>query len=188
MGAILDIILSLVIRGAIAIAILNMTISLQGKLSEKTAQANMFNLTAVVSRVVAYDCNLTGYNVSSPFFTSAKIDTMELTYYDPSTLGQVWIKYFAGDTSEMSGSRNPRDKKLYRIRSTAGPGTGARTVAAVGLDSLRFDYFDQSGSATSTLTSIKSFTVYLVMASGEKVNGIYPAAEWNYRFFPSNIN
>jgi hypothetical protein len=190
MGAILDIVLSLVIRGAIAIAIMNMTVALQGKLSEKTAQANMFNLTTTVSRIMSNDFTRIGYappgiSLTLPYFTYISKDTIEVTYYEPSSATQKWVKYFAGDTTELSTTSNRRDRKLYRAKGASG---SAASAIATGVDSLRFTYFDVNGDTAKTNAAVKSFSVYLVMATGEEVNGIYPASEWTYRFFPSSIN
>jgi hypothetical protein len=187
LGYILDIILSLVIRGAIAIAILNMTIALQGKLSEKTAQANMFNLTTTVSRIMGDEMMMVGYKVSPPFFGVAKKDSIEFTYFNPSVGSQRWVKYALGDSLELSNTANPKDRRLYRCDG-ASAGTGVRKPVANGVVKMEFFYYDASGNETSTLSSITSFTVHIVMATGESVNGLYPASEWTYRFFPSNIN
>ncbi len=187
MTYILDIILSLAIRGAIAIAILNMTVSLQTKLSEKTALANVFSLTTTVSRIMADEMRMTGYNVTAPYFSVAKPDTIEFTYYNPTLGSQRWVKYFMGDSLELLNTSNPNDRKLYRCDGTS-PGTAARSAVANGAVTLKFSYYDATGATTSTLSSIKSFSVHLVMATGEATRGYYQAGEWTYRFFPSNIN
>ena len=179
--------LSLVVRGAIALAVLNMTIALQGKLSEKTAQANIFNLTNTVSRIMADEMKMAGYNVSPPYFTVAKPESIEFTYVNPSLGTQRWVKYLKGDSLELISTPNPNDRRLYRCDSTS-PGIGVRKVVANGIVKLDFLYYDSLGNTTSTITSIKSFSVHIVMATGEVVNGFYPAGEWTYRFFPSNIN
>ena len=190
-GPLLDIILSLIVRGVIVLAVLNTTIALQSKLSEKTMQANMFNLTTTVARIMTTDFNMVGYSPSpplpsSPYFTSATQDTIEITYYNPTYSNQRWVKYFLGNRSEMSSTSNPNDHRLYRADGTS-PGSATPVVVASGVDSLKFKYFDGSGTPTSTKSSIKSFQVYLLMATGEKVNGIYPAGEWTYRFYPMNL-
>lgn len=188
MGAILDIILSLVIRGAIAVAILNMTIALQGKLSEKTAQANMFNLVATVSRILSNDMKMVGQNVSSPYFNVATQDSIEFAFADPPTSSNKhWIKYVAGDTLELLNTPNRMDRKLYRSDSYPTAGTGTRSLLATGVVTLRFDYYDKDGKVPSDIDKIKSFSVHLVMATGERVNGFFPAGEWTNLFFPSNI-
>ncbi len=187
MGYILDIILSLVIRGAIAIAILNMTIALQGKLSEKTAQANMFSLTNTVSRILGDEMRMVGYKESAPFFSVAKKDSIEFTYYNNSLGSQRWVKFLLGSTSELSNTTNPNDRKLYRCDGSS-PGAGTRKLVANGAVKLEFKYFNATGDTTSNLSAITSFSVRIVMATGEQVNGLYPAGEWTYRFFPSNIN
>lgn len=191
MGSIIDIVASLTLRGAIVIAVLNMTIALQGKLSEKTAQANMFNLTTTISRVMTNDLNMVGYQVSSNYFTYASQDTIEVNYLDPSTGFQTWVKYFAGSTTELSGTSNPKDRKLYRAIGTAGAGLATPSVLANGVVTLQFTYYDASGNTLSSpvnKSSIRSFKVYLVMATGDQVNNLYPSAEWTFRFIPPNIN
>ena len=185
MGAILDIILSLAVRGAIALAVLNVTIALQSKLSEKTAQANEFGLLTTVSRILREDLDKTGYNMGAPpYITNAAKDTIEVCYKpDPPPAypagSPTKVKYYAGSVLELASSTNPRDRKLYKSVNGA-----AATVVAVGVDSLSFLYYDATGAQTAVLSSIKSFSVYLAMATGENVNGIYPAAEWKSRFYP----
>ena len=176
MGAILDIILSLALRGAIVLAVLNMTVSLQGKLSEKTAQANQLNLTNTVSAILRYDLDKVGYNWTSgpPYFSVASQDTIEFVYSStqpPNSPSQWKVKFYASNGV------------LYkRING------GSQITVAKGISRLKFYYFDNTGVATTTMSNIKSFTVDLVMASGNAVNGVYPASEWSYHFFPSNIN
>ena len=191
MGSIIDIVASLTLRGAIVIAVLNMTIALQGKLSEKTVQANMFNLTTIVSRVMSNNLNLVGRGVSSNYFSYASQDTIGVSYIDPSTGSQTWARYFAGSTSELSNTSNPNDRKLYWAVGTGGAGVATPAVLANGVVKLQFTYYDTTGatlSAPVNTSKIKSFKVYLVMASGDKVNNLYPAAEWTFRFYPPNIN
>ena len=185
MGAILDIILSLAVRGAIAVAVLNVTIALQSKLSEKTVQANEFGLVVTVSRILREDLEKTGYNMGAPpYITNASKDTIEVCYkadpppvYPAGSLTKV--KYYAGSVNELLSTTNPRDRILYKAVNG-----GTRTVVAKGVDSLSFQYFDANGAQTAVLNNIRSFSVYLVMATGEKVNGIYPAAEWKQQFYP----
>jgi len=184
-SAIIDIILSLAVRGAIAVAVLNVTIALQSKLSEKTAQANEFGLVTTVSRILREDLDKTGYNMGAPpYLTIATKDTIEVCYKaDPPPAypagSPTRTKFYAGSASEMASTTNPRDRILYKAVNGGPP-----SVVAKGLDSLRFRYYDATGTQTAVLGNIRSFSVYLVMAMGEKVNGIYPAAEWSQRFFP----
>ena len=189
MSSIIDIVASLTLRAAIVIAILNMTIALQGKLGEKTAQANMFSLITTVARIISNDLNLTGNQVSSGYLTSGSSSTIiEVCYVDPSNNTKTWVKYFAGTISELSETVNPRDRKLYRGAGIVGAGLATPLLLAKGVDSLKFTYYNLAGAQTAYKDSIKSFSVYLVMATGDKVNGLYPSAQWTYRFFPSNIN
>lgn len=192
MYSILDIVTSLTLRGAIVLAVLNMTIALQGKLSEKTAQANMFSLTTTVARIMSDDNNMVGFGVGGTSFTTAKSDTIGFTFLDPTNgYTQTWIKYFMGDSLELYPTTpNPSDRILYRSIATGSgsPGAYTRKALANGAVKLVFSYYDASGTTTSTLSSIKSFKVYLIMATGDKVNNLYPTAEWTYRFFPPNIN
>lgn len=188
MGAIIDIILSLALRGAIVLAVLNMTISLQHKLSEKTVQANEINLTNTVASIMKFDFDKTGYNwtYGPPYFSIASADTIEFVYSStqPPSAPSPWrVKYYLGPLSELSNTPNDSDRVLYT--SVNG---GARIKVAVGAVRLKFQYFDNTGATTAVLSNIKSFSVDLVMASGDAVSGIYPASEWYCRFYPSNIN
>ena len=183
----------MVIRGAIAIAILNMTVALQGKLSEKTRQANMFNLVTTVGRVLANDMKKVGYrtswdvnfNIASPDSVEFQCDTTTIASATPAI---CWIKYSVGSTSELSGTANPKDRKLYRTVRLASGGAGVRSLVAIGVVKLKFTYRMGVGDGSSTNDAtrvIQSFSVNLVMASGELVNGLYPQAEWTYHFFPT---
>ncbi len=188
MTYIIDIILSLGIRGAIAIAILNMTIALQGKLSEKTAQANVFTLTNTVSRIMGDEMKMVGLNVpSTPYFSVVTPDSIEFTYVNPTTGLQIWVKYLLGDPLELASTPNGFDRKIYRCAGSS-PGVAPRVLVATGAVALQFAYFNQGGNTTSSPSAVKSFSVHLVMATGEAVHDVFPAAEWTYRFFPSNIN
>ncbi len=180
MGVMLDIVLSMALRGAIVIAVLNMTVALQSKLSEKTVQSNIFGEVTIVARIMTDDFRSVGYNVSGTAFTVATSDTIGF-YVSPT----VNVKYFAGSVSELSGpfgTPNPKDRRLYKYVN------GVVSPVVNGVDSLSFTYFDVNGQPPASLDKIKSFSVYLVMGSGDMVNSIYPTSEWTYRFFPPNIN
>jgi hypothetical protein len=175
-GAILDIILSLALRGAIVLAVLNMTVSLQGKLSEKTAQAIQLNLANTMSSILRYDMEKVGYNwsVGPPYFSVASADTIEFVYSStqPPNASSAWRVNFYTNNGV-----------LYKIVNGGSP-----TAVASGVAQLKFKYFDNTGASTTVLSNIKSFSVDLIMASSDKVNGVYPASEWSCRFFPVNIN
>ncbi len=131
---------------------------------------------------------MVGLNVASPpYFTVATKDSVEFTYVDPTPGTQCYVKYLMGDTTEMLNTPNAFDRKLYRCYGSS-PGTAARKLVAVGAVALQFKYYDVNGNETSTLSAIKSFSIHLVMATPEAVHGVFPAAEWTYRFFPANIN
>jgi hypothetical protein len=189
-ATILDIVLSLVVRGVIAIAVLNVTVALQAKLNEKTSQAIQLNLVSTVSRIMRYDLEKVGYNWSvSPCFSIASKDTIEFSYNSAlapasssSSLTQWRVRYFLGDTLQLSNTPNPNDRVLYK--SVNG---GTNTKVANGVVKLAFQYFDSTGTATANLSAIKSFSVDLIMASGEPIRGFsprqfYPSSEWYYRF------
>jgi hypothetical protein len=175
-GAILDIILSLALRGAIVLAVLNMTVALQGKLSEKSSQAIQVSLANTVSSIMRYDLDKVGYNWTAgpPYFTVASADTIEFVYSStqpPNTPSQWKVKFYVNN------------RVLYkRING------GAAASVATGVAKLKFRYFDNTGASTAILNNIRSFNVDLVMASSDQINGVYPASEWSYHFFPSNIN
>jgi hypothetical protein len=134
------------------------------------------------------EMRMVGYNVGSPpYFTVVSKDSIEFTYFSPSG-GQHWVKFVLGNTSELSNTSNPNDRRLYRCDGTSGAGSGVRKSVANGFVKMEFKYYDINGNETSTATAIKSFSVRIIMATGEAVNGLYPTGEWTYRFFPANIN
>lgn len=187
MGAILDIVLSLAIRGAIVLAVLNATVTLQYKLQEKTVQSNEVDLVNTVFRILKYDFDKVGYNFSGPpFFSYASADTIAFSYslaLSPASSSPISVRYYLGSTTELSSTPNPNDRILYRSVN-GGPGTNV----ARGVTRLKFKYFDVNGQSTTSLNNIKSFSVDLMMASPDSVNRIYPASERSYRFFPVSIN
>jgi hypothetical protein len=170
------------------LAVLNVTISLQSKLSEKTVQVNEFDLVNTVAAIMRQDLDKAGYNMSGPpYITSATVDSIEVRYQtDPPPAYPAGtptrVRYYAGPVSELASTTNPNDRILYK--SVNG---GMRSVVAKGVTLLSFKYFDAAGNQLASpvnVNNIRSFSVDLVMAAGSKVNNIYPAAEWNTRFFP----
>jgi hypothetical protein len=185
MGPLLDIILSLVVRGAIVLAVLNVTVSLQSKLSEKTAQVNQFTLVNTVAGILRQDLDKTGFNMGGPPYVSvASADTIEVCYNAiPPPAYPVGIatkvKFFTGPKSELSSTANPNDRILYKSINS-----GVPTVVAKGVTRLNFVYYTSTGTTTTSTSLIRSFSVDLVMAGPNLVNNIYPAAEWNTRLAP----
>ncbi|HEY6950982.1 MAG TPA: hypothetical protein VI758_01175 [Bacteroidota bacterium] len=166
-------------------AVLNVTISLQSKLNEKTVQVNEFNLVNTVAGILRQDLEKAGYNMAGPpYITSAAVDTIEVCYQVPPPPAYpagapTRVKFYAGPASELASTANPSDRILYK--SVNG---GVPSVVAKGVVGLSFQYFDANGNSTTNVNNIRSFSVDLIMAAGEKVNLIYPTAEWNTRFFP----
>jgi hypothetical protein len=185
MGPLLDIILSLVVRGAIVLAVLNVTVSLQSKLSEKTAQVNEFALVNTVAAILRQDLDKTGFNMGGPPYISvASADTIEVCYNSipPPAYPVVTptkVKFYTGPRSELSSTANPNDRILYKSVNGGSP-----LVVAKGVTSLKFVYYNSSGNTTSNTLYIKSFSVDLIMAGPDLINNIYPAAEWNTRLAP----
>lgn len=185
MGPLLDIILSLVVRGTIVLAVLDVTVSLQAKLTEKTAQVNEFTLVNTVAGILRRDLDRTGYNISNPPYISfAGTDTIEVCYNrmpPPAYPGGIdtTVRFFTGSRSELSSTANPNDRILYKSVNS-----GVPTVVAKGVTSLTFVYYTSTGSTTTNTALIRSFSVDLIMAGPDKVNNIYPAAEWNMRLTP----
>ena len=185
MGPLLDIILSLVVRGTIVLAVLNVTVTLQGKLSEKTAQVNEFTLVNTVAAILRQDLDKTGYNMAGPPYISvASTDTIEVCYNavpPPAYPGGIAtkVKFYTGPKSELSSTVNPDDRILYKSVNGGSP-----IVVAKGITTLKFAYYNSSGSTTSNTLYITSFSVDLIMKGPDKINNIYPAAEWNTRLAP----
>lgn len=182
MSIILDILGSLAVRATIVVVILNVNVSLHTLLYRRTAQSIVKQNVSTASETIREHVNLAGLNaMSTPFLVANPSEVKFLGDVDGNGVADT-VHYYLGPTSELSGTTNPTDRKIYRIL-----GSGQPYDFASGVSQMNFEYFDINGLPTTDPNLIKSVSVELVMESGYPFDGAYPSSYWQSHLFPPNI-
>jgi hypothetical protein len=189
MGVMIDIIGSTIIRGVIVLVILNLNVSLNNALTQKTARAAMKLKTVVPAQLLTDDISLAGYNQgTTKVFPMAKADEIQFLA-DLNNDGTADIvHYYLG--AAPAGSTH---RVLYRQLNL-----GASFELARDVDSLTFTYYSILGTTIApgiNKLGIKSISVKLKIESNVKVTeGIetgktanYEIAYWERTIFPKNL-
>jgi len=123
-----------------------------------TAQEN----AGEISKLVEYDLRKIGYGNDSLKVYITTADSNRITFIsDHDNNGtRDSISYFTGDTTEVTETPNPHDRRLYRVVNTKSP-----QIISVGLTRLHFSYYDSTGNVTSIRKNIKSVSFELEMES-----------------------
>jgi hypothetical protein len=109
-----------------------------------------------LAEIINYDLRKIGYNYDGTAIITAEEKRIKF-YADmnaPGTAGHGVIdvvEYYLGDSTEVTGTPNPRDKILYRIVND----TDTIGGPSLGLVELRFSYLDSRGIITTFADSIK---------------------------------
>ena len=184
MGAIIDIIGSLVIRAVIVIVMLNLSVSLQTTLYQKTSRAVVKQSVASTAQTVIADMKLIGYNASSPMQNATPDDIQFLAAIDSSNGPVKLVHYY---TSVQSTS--PKRMVLYRQINGGAPQEVGRDI-----DSLVFSYYDSIGNVPPNLADIRSVKLRFSVASKDSFAGFLNSdtkvfeGVWERQFFPKNLN
>lgn len=177
MSIMLDILGSLAIRGVIVLIILNVTVSLNTVLYQKSAHAVVKQNLALSTDALASDLN------KCTAFLVAGTDEVEFEFLADISTGDVdTLHYYLGPTYELSATDNPNDRKMYSVLNAGQP-----FDLASGMVTLQFEYLDIDGSPTSNLSLIKSVFVKLLMEHGNSFEGKYPSRQWEVHIFPANV-
>ncbi len=165
MSVMLDIIGSMVIRGAIVLMTLYLSVGLQSAYTYKSTLYIVKQKTVVPAEVLTDDIRLAGYGpTTSKIFATATPEAMQF-YADinndsiPET-----VHYYLGTAYGGSNHRS-----LYREVSSING--GAPFELARDVDSLCFTYYDSYGNTVSgsNVSGIKSIKVSLVMESSAQM-------------------
>lgn len=163
MSTMLDIIGSMVIRGAIVLMTLYLSVGLQSAYTYKSVLYTVKQKTVVPAEVLTDDIRLAGYGPTGTKKTFDIAASQEIEFaadiYNNGFADQ--IHYYLG--SAYSGSAH---RSLYRVINGGAPSELARDV-----DSLCFTYYDVYGNTLSgtNVSGIKSVKVSLVMESNAQV-------------------
>lgn len=195
MGVMIDIIGSTIIRGAIILVILNLNVSLNNALSQKTVRAALKQKTVVPAQILTDDIRLAGYNQPGPPSFSPKAlaiaDTSEIKFLADLNSDSTTdiVHYYLGAADPVSKHR----VLCRQLNNAVTPDTLARDVI-----SLRFTYYNSSGGTIppgTNRTLIKSISIKLTIESNIQVTeGIgtgnsarYERAYWERTIFPQNL-
>ena len=191
MGTILDIIGSMIIRGAIVAVILTLNVNLHNALYQKTARTSVKESIAIPAQLMLADIKLAGYGkLTSKTFLIAQAE--EIKFYsdvnDDSTAETV--RYYLSPV--VAGVTH---RTLYREVSSIGG--GAPQAVGQNIVSLVIKYFNINGtqlSYGSPKSGIKSILVQITMESpsliAETLNqGVsrYQRGFWERQIFPRNL-
>jgi hypothetical protein len=181
MAPLFDIIGSMVVRGAILLMVLNLSVQMNNAVYQKAAFTATRQSTAVPTQLLYDDLTLAGYGQgASKIFSKAKSDEVEF-YADQNNDGvNETIHYY------LAGESAPGMKMLYR--SVTSINNGNPQMIARNVARLTFEYLDIDGnSATRTSTTnvagIKSIRFKLSVQTDEKSR----LAFWEKIVFPSNL-
>ena len=181
MSIMLDLIGSMVVRGAIMLTFLYLTINMQSALYEKAMYAAVKQKTVVPAQVLTDDLRLAGYGpATSKVFPVAYQQSIEF-YADINNDSVAdLVHYYLGPV--YAGTTN--HYSLYREVSCYSG--GAPFELARDVDSLAFTYYNSVGAVISpalNVSGIKSIRVRLsfesngqvtdVMTSGRPSKGVY---------------
>ncbi|HTY10061.1 MAG TPA: hypothetical protein VMF88_03215 [Bacteroidota bacterium] len=161
----LDIIGSMVIRGAIVLMTLYLSVSLQSAYTYKNTLYTVKQKTVIPAEVLTDDIRLAGYGpTTSKVFTTAASQEMQFSADINNDSVAENVHYYLGPTYTGSSHRS-----LYRVVSSING--GAPYELARDVDSLCFTYYDVYGNSLSgtNVSGIKSIKVSLVMESNAQV-------------------
>jgi len=198
----------MIVRGAIMLTFLYLTINLQNALYEKTIYAAVKQKAVIPAQILTDDIRLAGYgSATSKTFPIAYAQAIEFYADVNNDSSAEWLYYYLG--SAYAGTNH---KSLFRVRNGGAPYELARDV-----DSLSFTYYDNTGTAIApglNVSGIKSIKVWLslesnaqttdIMTSGRPSKGLYSTnkstdtvssafathyvrAVWERVIFPENL-
>ncbi len=183
MATILDILGSMVIRGAIVLIMLSLNLSMHNALYQKTQRLMVKQNLTVPSQVFLSDLILAGYNAtpSTTMQTALPTEIQFLGDVDNNSVTET-VRYYL---SAAAGTV-PEHRILYRSIN------GSVSEVARDIDSLTFLYYDASGVVTGTLANIRSVYVQFSMVSGYALtNDVeqqeYEKAFWERLIVPPNL-
>jgi len=187
MGAHLDLIASFVIGGLLLLAIFSTSANIMGTSLQNTLDTLAQQNLSVLTEIVLYDFHKIGYypiDVPPDDFRILSMDSTSMRFRaDVDNNGSIdTVAYSIGDTSEASGTPNPRDVILYRLVNNE-----TRAGAALGLTEFHLEYFDAEGNPTTVPSNVKTIEIVLAVESTHAYDDYYPRAIWRSMVRPRNL-
>jgi len=181
MGAMLDIIGSLAIRGVILTLIINLIITLRDAQYERTSVATTGQNLSVAARIMEKDLKYAGYNAADSIDVFLIADSQQVEFLgdvdNDSTLDIVNYQIVANPSGEVDS------KVIARTLNSAFP-----LYIANGPVSMKIMYYDAAGTSTSTLSNISSLSVLLSMKNNYPIDDtLFATIRREILVFPANL-
>ncbi len=156
MNFLLDIMGSSLVAGIIFMIILKLNLYSSNVSYYSDNELRLQQNVKTLAEVINYDLRKIGYKVEGTAIVTAESHRIQFwaDLEAPGTAGhgvKDFIEYYLGDSTEASGTKNQRDKILYRIVNHTDTSGGP----TLGLVDLKFSYLDGQGLQTAFIDSIK---------------------------------
>jgi len=182
MNILLDIFASTIIGALIALMLLNFNLFQSNTRFASNSELQMQQNAKTLAEIINNDFRKIGYDYDSTAFIQADSEIVSF-YSDIDRNGSIDIvSYFLGDTSEVTGTTNPKDRILYRVVNSdtiSGP--------SLGLTKANFSFLDEVYTETTILTDIKYVKAELWVESIEPVGEEYIFTYWEMTINPRNL-
>ncbi len=183
MDTILDLLGATFVGGIILLIMVNIFVYSSQKRFASASDLRMQQNAKTLAEIVNNDLRKVGFKYNNTAIITAEPQKFSF-YADIDSNGTAdQVTYSISDSTEASGTVNPRDKVLYRIvngDTSKGP--------SLGLTKLNFTYKNFYGNETSALDSIKYIKVEMWIETTEPVDDKYPFTYWEMNVNPRNIN
>ncbi len=152
--------------------------------NENIAQGNL----KAVKDVINSDFYKIGYWLNSQSIAQADSDKIKF-YSDLDNNGIIdTVYYYPGTTSQLTSTKNPNDKPLYRKVNN-------NLLTLIAATKFKLAYYDSLGrqldyvslSSQTQRDFIRSVQVYLKVESSEPNDNVYQGAEWLGKVTPKNL-
>ncbi|MBI5463861.1 MAG: hypothetical protein HY966_02760 [Ignavibacteriales bacterium] len=175
MGAIFDIIGSMMVKGMILFLVFRLTMQFQDVHTVRLDHATLLGKLNTAASVVGWDMKQAGYNYSGNAFS--KMDEQQMTFFaDVNNTGTaVTVDYKLLETA--GGVLNLQ-------RTIAG---GVPLTVAQHITEFKAEYYDSVGNSTSDPSRLYSVRVTLVIESDQTIDGKKSSATWRKQLFPTNL-
>jgi len=190
MSSWIDLVGSFIVSAFIILIVANINMVIASSASvilfSNIAQADISNTIDIIE----HDFYKVGYRVSGEKISKAKKKEVTFALDIDDNGSEESLHYYLGEKSELSTTKNPSDRLLYRVLSN-------KTPEAISRDTdFKLTYYDSTGSKlsytslenSSARDKIKSITIYVKVESAEFVDSLYQGAEWKRKISPKNLN
>ncbi len=182
MSIMLDLMGSAIIAGLMVIMLMKFNIYQSNTRFASDSELQMQQNAKTLAEILDHDLRKIGYDYDSTSIVQADSERISfLSDIDRNGSTDV-VSYFLGDTSEVTGTTNPKDRILYRVVNSdtiKGP--------SLGLTKAKFSYLDEVYTETAILSDIRYVKAELWVESIQPVGDEYIFTYWEMTINPRNL-